>query len=230
MDNPLITCITVVYNGEKTIENTIKSIINMKKNYNIEYIIIDGGSTDKTINILTQYEDKISFWLSEADKGIYDAMNKGWNIAKDSYILFLGAGDELLKLPRKCFLENKTNNIIYYGNVNIGSLPYFSNMSWKFKVGNTLHHQALLIPKSLWPCDPFELKYKVYADYEFNTRLYKSGLSFIHLDDFEAFALPGGLSSNINVRELLSIIHKKFGFFWALIAIFYHSIQAKTFH
>jgi glycosyltransferase involved in cell wall biosynthesis len=90
--NPFITIITAVYNGEKYLEETIKSIINQTYD-NMEYIIIDGGSTDGTIDIIKKYEDKIDYWVSEEDKGISDAFNKGIKIAKGDYINFQGDGD-----------------------------------------------------------------------------------------------------------------------------------------
>ena len=80
MESPLITVITVSYNAASSIEQTIISVINQTYPH-IEYIIIDGGSTDNTVDIIKKYADKISYWVSEPDKGIYDAMNKGIKIA-----------------------------------------------------------------------------------------------------------------------------------------------------
>ena len=89
---PLITIITVAYNAVKDIENTILSVLNQTYP-NIEYIIIDGGSTDGTLDIIKKYEDKISYWVSEPDKGIYDAMNKGTLKATGVWLNFMNAGD-----------------------------------------------------------------------------------------------------------------------------------------
>lgn len=84
MESPLITVITVSYNAASSIEQTIISVINQTYPH-IEYIIIDGGSTDNTVDIIKKYADKISYWVSEPDKGIYDAMNKGIKIAAGKY-------------------------------------------------------------------------------------------------------------------------------------------------
>ena len=110
----ILTIITVVFNADKSIENTILSVIEQKKRYknrNIEYIIIDGKSTDNTIDIIKKYNQYIDFWISEPDKGIYDAMNKGIDIAKGEYIFFLGADDILLNLPLNILTKAKEKNI-----------------------------------------------------------------------------------------------------------------------
>ena len=91
-NNPLISIVTVVYNGKVFLEETILSIINQTYK-NIEYIIIDGGSTDGTVDIIKKYENKISYWISEKDNGIYDAMNKGIKKSTGEWINFMNAGD-----------------------------------------------------------------------------------------------------------------------------------------
>ena len=87
-----VSIITISYNAEKTLEQTIKSVINQTYK-NIEYIIIDGGSTDNTLNIINNNEAKITKWISEPDKGLYDAMNKGAELAQGDYLIFMNAGD-----------------------------------------------------------------------------------------------------------------------------------------
>ena len=103
---PLITIITVVYNNQKDIEETILSVINQSYN-NIEYLIIDGGSEDNTVDIIKKYDNSIDYWISEKDNGIYDAMNKGCRLATGAGLCFLNSGDKFvgdvfnnkLKLP-----------------------------------------------------------------------------------------------------------------------------------
>ncbi len=92
MNQPKVSIVTVVYNDAKGLEKTIKSVINQTYK-NVEFIIIDGGSTDGTVEIIKKYEDYIDYWVSEEDKGIYDAMNKGIKAATGTWINFMNAGD-----------------------------------------------------------------------------------------------------------------------------------------
>ena len=115
---PLISVITVSYNAVSTIEDTILSVINQTYT-NIEYIIIDGGSADGTVGIIEKYVDRISYWVSEPDKGIYDAMNKGLKVANGDWAIFMGSDDVffnnkviMLVIERILIPDN-----IYYGNV-----------------------------------------------------------------------------------------------------------------
>ena len=103
--NPLVSIVTVVLNGEKYLESTIQSIVGQSYE-NMEYIIVDGGSSDKTINIIKKYENKIDYWVSEQDKGISDAFNKGVKYAKGDYKLGV-----LLRLSRGKVLELKEYDI-----------------------------------------------------------------------------------------------------------------------
>ena len=113
---PLISIITVVYNGEKHLEETILSVINQTYD-NVEFIIIDGSSTDGTIDIIKKYEDKIDYWISEKDSGIFDAMNKGILASKGDYINFMNAGDFFTRINLVSDVVNILNseeiNLLY---------------------------------------------------------------------------------------------------------------------
>lgn len=223
-DKPLISIITVVYNGGKYLEETIQSVINQTYD-NVEYIIIDGGSTDGTLDIIKKYEDRIDYWVSEKDKGIYDAMNKGWSlINEDSRILFLGAGDKVLTFPALKELINHKHAIIY-GNVYIGKNLFYSKVNWKLKLGNTIHHQALLVPKIINKQPPFDNSFSIYADYDFNLRLYIGNHLFVKSSYFTSYALPDGVSARIDLIQIFDISKKNVGYFYGLLSILYISIQ-----
>ena len=219
-NKPLISIITVSFNAVKTIEQTILSVINQTYP-NIEYIIIDGGSTDGTVDIIKKYEDKIAYWVSGPDKGIYDAMNKGWKIAKEnSHILFIGADDKIINLPTESFMKEHLNTIVY-GEVQLADRVFYSVCNWKLRLGNTLHHQALLIPKSLHIQPPFKTKYPTYADYDFNLRLYLQGNRFVKNPDFKGLALPYGVSHHFNKKEMNSIVKDNQGIFYGFLSNVY---------
>ncbi len=222
MNLPLITIITAVYNKGNELHNTIKSITrNPYKN--IQHIIIDGGSCDNTLDIIKQNEAFVHTWISEKDKGVYDAMNKGWQLANiNSYILFLGAGDELISLP--C-LEEKSPEIIF-GNVKKGEhFIFVSTADIRLRLGNTVHHQALLIKKKIHQLPPFDLRFSVYADFDFNQRLLKKGYKFVKDKVFLSFADEGGISEKFQKKEALAIVKKNFGSFWVTTAKLYYAFQ-----
>ncbi len=213
-----ISVITVVKNAESHIEETILSVIEKKVATEIDYIVIDGGSTDGTTEIIKKYSDQISYFASEQDSGIYDAMNRGWSAAVDnSFILFLGAGDRIISLPdtMSCYKKND----VVYGFVRMGEKSVFlSRADFHLKLYNSIHHQALLVNKALHPVPPFDCRYRIYADFDFNQRLKKSGANFVHSPDFIGYARPGGVSDLPCFAESLRIISANFGFIWATLA------------
>lgn len=222
MSVPLITIITVCYNAEKYIEQTILNVISLPYP-NLSYIIIDGQSIDDTVGIIKKYEKKLSYWVSEPDRGIYDAMNKGWSVAPDnSYILFLGAGDKIKCLPAP---ESFNNVDVLYGNVEVGNRLFYSKSNFMLRVGNTIHHQAELVRKAIHPTPPFSLKYKVYSDFDFNQRLLKMGAKFKKDDCFKAFALEDGVSFSFDKNEPLKIVESNFGFLYSLLARLYYAYK-----
>ena len=136
---PLLTIITVVKNGAKTLEKCIKSVID-QKGVNIEHIIIDGSSSDKTISILKKYSKNIDYWISEKDNGIYDGMNKGLKLALGEYIGILNADDffkkDSLKIIVKYFKRYKSIDFVF-GTVfkeKILSGFWPNKIKWKFNI------------------------------------------------------------------------------------------------
>lgn len=169
---PLITVITVVFNAEKVLEKTILSVINQTYD-NVEYIIIDGGSTDGTLDIIKKYKDHIDYLLSENDRGIYDAMNKGIILSHGQWVNFLNAGDYyfdnnvLYNLPIHSLAK------IIFGNIRYESDKVFeSTFNWKMYLKNSLHHQAAFYSSDLFKkVGLFDINFKILADYDFNLKV-----------------------------------------------------------
>jgi glycosyltransferase involved in cell wall biosynthesis len=213
-----ISIVTVVKNDAVHLEETILSVIEQKATSLIDYIIIDGGSTDGTTDIIRKYAVHISYWVSEPDAGIYDAMNKGWTAAEDDcFILFLGAGDRIISLPET--MNHYGRNDVIYGSVRIGETRIFNaRTDFHLKLYNSLHHQALLVNKALHLAPPFNPSFRIYADFDFNQRLKIAGAHFVYSPDFIGYARPGGVSDRHCFAESVRIILNNFGFLWAALA------------
>ena len=164
----------------------------------IRQIVIDAASTDGTPAYLQSIGDQLHHWRSEHDSGIYDAMNKGWAAAPaDAWVLYLGADDRLLQLPADAELRAAAaaGHGIVYGSTLVGTRPFRSRLDAGIRFRNTLHHQSMLVHKVLAPAPPFDTRYRVYGDWEFNLRLWRRGVSAVHSAALRAYAAPGGASA-----------------------------------
>lgn len=202
---PLITVITVVFNSEQFLEETILSVIN-QTHPNIEYIIIDGGSTDGTLNIIHKYERAINYWVSEKDRGIYDAMNKAVRYANGRWVTFINSGDIWLRseeFPELCEMLNKENyNVILCNSrVSRGSkqttyikTPIFPLKKSAFIFGIPACHQGIIYRRT--QMIPFDTCYKVIADKVNLWKLFsrKDGNDFAHYNHVVSEYRLGGFS------------------------------------
>ena len=215
-----LAVITVVRDAAGSLEETIRSVLEQKERTDLDYLIIDGGSTDGSVEIIRSYADRLFYWVSEPDHGIYDAMNKGWDAARsDSLILFLGAGDRLLSLPDDIASLCRDPRDVLYGDVLMGEQRLFKGgAGLRLRLYNTLHHQALLVNKGNHPDPPFDTHFRVYADFDFNQRLLKGGARFLYCPGLLAFAHPGGVSDRQDFAESLRVIGHNFGIGWVLLA------------
>lgn len=200
-----VSIITIVYNGAEEIENTIKSVISQTYS-NIEYIIIDGGSSDGTVDILKKYDSQITYWHSKKDSGIYHAMNIGNNIATGDYIFFLNSGDffasnEVVELINKgaaqyhySLLAGRTK--IYYNNIDLGIVSPPLNIQLNDK-SPAFSHQATFIHKSIYKKLAYNTIYSISADKEYWYRVKKvENFSVLFYDlNIASFGL-GGVSNN----------------------------------
>lgn len=219
---PLISIITVVFNAQENIEETIKSIIKLKSSL-VEYIIIDGGSTDGTLEIINKYNSDIDYWVSEKDMGIYDAMNKGVFFCKGVYINFINAGDLFLSLPNidtilfadiLTFPVKLSNSKIF--------LPKWGSI---IKTHNTLPHQGCYYKK----CDDlkFNLKYKVFADFALNQQYFlRNKIIKVYYSPVVAFHDLNGVSHDKKYsKEFFLVVKDNFGFFYQTLSWLYFKIR-----
>jgi putative colanic acid biosynthesis glycosyltransferase len=168
--NPRVSIVTVVFNGEEFLERSIESVI-CQTYANIEYIIVDGGSTDATVDLLNKYNSKISYWISEQDRGVYDAMNKAIEVAQGTWILFIGSDDYLhhkdVILDISPHLSR--DSLMVYGNVEYtNGIKFNSNLTWKTIITNTVHHQACFYRRSLFNDFRYDSHLNICSDYELN--------------------------------------------------------------
>jgi glycosyltransferase involved in cell wall biosynthesis len=209
---PLISIITVCFNSEKTITNTIESVINQKYQ-NIEFIIIDGKSTDETLNIIQKYKTNITKIVSEKDNGIYDAFNKGLKLATGDLIGFVNSDDLLtpnaLELLIKYYNKYPTKDFIFgavkkHWDVLHGYKPWKIYFSWGFY---SSHSTGFFIKKNAAKIvGLYNTKYKYSADYDYFYRMIvKHKLRGIGTKKDELFGIfsRGGFSSKINFFDHL---------------------------
>lgn len=196
-----ITVITVSCNCIDTIKRTIDSVVTQRYN-DFEYIIIDGASTDGTIDVLAQYKDKIDYIISEPDDGIYHAMNKGIAAASGDYIIFLNGDDYfdndgvLDKIADYCDGDNIVIGREYCGS-RLSDVVDFESVESKF-YGLFYPHQSTFIPKHLFDeYGYYSLNYKVSSDFEWICRAILSGARINWVDVIVSHYSNGGLSSKI---------------------------------
>ncbi|MED7789180.1 glycosyltransferase family 2 protein [Francisella sp. 19X1-34] len=212
-----VSIITVCYNSEETIENTIKSVLSQTYE-NIEYIIVDGSSYDSTLDILAKYESKISKVISESDDGIYDAMNKGIALATGDIIGILNSDDcysnnSVIDDIVKQFKQNDKDMLfadLMFVNESNKILRYYSAKRFtpnKLKFGIMPPHPTLFVKKSVYDkYGVYRLDFKIAADYEIFVRfLLVNRLSYTYLNKCIINMLVGGVStSNLQSKKIIN--------------------------
>lgn len=203
MNRPLISIITVVYNARLTLEATIKSVLQQPKGL-CEYWIIDGGSTDGSLELIRQYEDQLVGWISEPDKGIYEAMNKGIDRAKGKWLYFLGADDQLSEgILSKVAPHLEPTLAAVYGDVmyDTGDVMH-SWLGYGTLIQNTLHHQATFYNSNLFNNFRYNTSYRVISDYELNLQIYLKKRSTLFIPYLIAICGSKGTSSVLSSVEV----------------------------
>lgn len=182
---PKFSVITVCYNAEATLEDTIQSVISQTYHH-VEYIIVDGASKDRTMDIVNRYRERISVVVSEPDKGLYDAMNKGIRLATGDYLCFLNAGDsfhedDTLQQMVHSIHGNRLPDVLYGETALVDHSGHFLRMrrlqapdilTWKsFRMGMLVCHQAFFAKREL--AVPYDLQYRFSADFDWCIKIMK---------------------------------------------------------
>ena len=231
-----ISVVTVCYNAVATIEKTMLSVLNQTYP-DVEYIIIDGGSTDGTVDIIKKYADRLSYWVSEPDKGIYDAMNKGVSIASGDWVNFMNAGD--------IFYCNETISTLFVESINENIACIFGNTIFRHTEkeilveykSSSMHnvmpscHQSIFCRRQVLLDFPFNLKYKIAADYDFFNRIKKAGWKYKFVNCIVAvYDATDGISSKSILKTRKEIYKIKYpaGFGFILYMLFCVKYLIKT--
>ena len=197
--SPLISIITVVYNDQSKLEKTILSVLQQQKDL-FEYWIIDGGSTDGTVDVIKRYNDQLAGWISESDGGIYEAMNKGINMSKGEWVYFLGSNDVLEPNILSRLSSYLSHDImVVYGDVYIGDKKsqYPSAFSLRTILQNTVHHQGAFYNRKLFQTFRYDTKLRILSDYELNIYVYIKKMPYKRFPFAVASCSEGGVSGEI---------------------------------
>ncbi|MEJ5961287.1 glycosyltransferase family 2 protein [Pedobacter immunditicola] len=201
MESPLVSIITVVYNNKQGIEKTLSSIVSQTYTA-IEYIVIDGGSSDGTLDILSRYQAHISIFISEPDEGIYDAMNKGISLATGELIGIINSGD----FYEKDALETVVNSYrehpeaaIFHGVLRVfeatGAFKSIIGNHSSFLAKGMIEHPTCFVKREIFQQHgAFNLAYKSSSDYDFMLRMKELKVSFMFIEKILANYYTGGIS------------------------------------
>ena len=219
----LVSIITVTYNSETYLEDTIKSVLNQSYK-NIEYIIIDGASNDKTIDIIKKYEQQIAFWISEKDNGIYHAMNKGIRKAKGDIIGILNSDDWLMPDTVKKVVEasratTETKYVVhgkiatYNSRGNLVAVRAPKKIPGYYLFSTPFKHPAMFVSSDIYQqIGLFDENCGLAADYDLMLRIIKNRILSIYVDEtltnVRLVGISTGGNSNATLRDLFRIIKK----------------------
>ena len=201
---PLISIVTVVFNNQRTIERAIRSVLSQSYR-NVEYIIIDGASTDNTLSIIEQYQDRIDYYRSEEDSGIYDAMNKGLSLCTGDVIGILNSDDWYEADTAKIIADayQKDQDSVHYGicrhHDEKGPTLVATPLAERLE-DQMIAHATVFVPKHMYEAyGIFDTQYDIAADYDMMLRLYRKGKTFnIHYDVLANFEVGGTCHQNLS--------------------------------
>jgi glycosyltransferase involved in cell wall biosynthesis len=215
---PFVSIITVVFRAKDELENILNNVFQFDT-CEFELIVIDGGSRDGTLELLHQWDEKIDYWLSEPDSGIYDAMNKARDLAQGEFLYHLNAGDRLIYLPVQ-ELHGACMEPIDAAAFRVsvdGKREFIPSCGHTLRFKNTLHHQGTFYRRKTFPA--YDTQYKVLADFDLNQRMVVRGAKVRTFDNVVAEHSTEGVSNWARVAdaEHFQIIYKNHG--WLPVAV-----------
>jgi glycosyltransferase involved in cell wall biosynthesis len=219
MQFPKVSIITAVFNAAETVEATIQSVLGLDYP-SVEYIVIDGGSTDGTVDIIKRYRSQIHAFVSEKDNGVFDAMNKGIKLATGKWVNFMNAGDTFCSpgILNEMNLPGYPDAGIVYGDTLLANdrskVPAFNISSLQFGQLMTCHQSMIFNKERLKDKLVYNSAYKIYADLKLVIDIQKAGAAFIYQRMPVACYMGGGLSSIVSWQARkwkYSILLKEYG-------------------
>jgi glycosyltransferase involved in cell wall biosynthesis len=239
---PLISIITVVYNDAGHILTTIDSV--REQTYDaIEHIIVDGASTDGTMDVVNRFDDTLKV-ISEPDRGIYDAMNKGLRMATGEYIWFLNAGDRVYErdtVEKMISLMHNSPDVVYGGTMIIDEhgraigdrrLKPPARLSWKsFRQGMIVCHQALVVRRAL--AEKYDPGYRIAGDIDWAIRCTRKADTILNSGLVLCSFMEGGLSGTYirqGLKERFRIMRRFYGLIPTLLRHFVFGVRLTNFY
>lgn len=230
---PKVSIITVVWNAKDALRSTIENILGQTYP-NIEYIVIDGGSTDGSVEVANEYKDRITYYISEKDKGLYDAMNKGYRAATGELVWFINTGDYIESPDTLTRIYDQWGLLddVYYGETHfideagtiLGTRSALTTrkvpktLTWKsFRHGQVVSHQSIIVKHAL--AGEFDLNYRVSADVDWGITALKKATNIINTNMVLTKYLVGGFSKQHQQsgwKERFNIFVKHYGWFQAV--------------
>jgi len=194
--------VTVAFDAVRTIESCLESVAAQSLS-GVEHLVVDGGSTDGTVDVLRAWDRRVAWWASEPDRGIYDAMNKGIAAARGEWLYFFGADDVLAgpDVLERCALYLGGGAAVVYGDVRFTNGHLFrSKAGPKLLIGNTVHHQGAFYAARVFDGWRYDTSLRLVADYDLNLRLYRASERFARADVVVAECGDEG-ASNVRMGE-----------------------------
>jgi len=234
MATPFVSIVTVTFNAGAHLAQTIESVLG-QTHRPIEYVIVDGGSHDNTLDIVRQYEGRLSQWISAPDRGIYDAMNKSLGLVTGDWVNFMNAGDTFAhpESVAQAMANVPENAEVVYGSYEIAYESFKKrktapNSLTDFHRGMIINHQSTFVRTATARAHPFDPRYPLAADFAQLFKLYCAGAVFHRADNVVAHFADGGVSAARKVeylRQCLAVVQELRPDLWGTTAHYQKAIR-----